>query len=164
MRATIFLISDFVGAYDNYLTWPQAAEMQANGIDMASHTMSHMKLTALSDDELDHQLAGAKTNIEAHLHNKVISLAYPGGVYDQRVMEAAEKAGYQAAFTIKLGRDNDDDRLMAMHRIPLFSGRHSFLRFWLRLKCTQSLMAVQNLKDYLNHTGAAGLAKLIYVP
>ena len=163
-KATIFLITDFVGNNSRYLNWQQVREMDDNGISFASHTVSHIKLTDADDEELSKQLVNSKESLERHLHKEVNSLAYPGGVYDQRVMNAAKQAGYQAAFTINLGRDKTHCGMLTLHRIPIFAGAHSFLHFWLRLKFTQTFMVLQNVKDKLNHFGVGGIAKLIYIP
>ena len=77
LKATIFLISDYIGTYPNYMTWDQAAEMQQSGlIDFESHTLSHEQLDqAPSTEELQKQLMGSKQAIEYHLQKKVEFIA-----------------------------------------------------------------------------------------
>ena len=61
LKGTIFLISDYVSTYPNYLTWAQTEEMQESGlIDFESHTLSHMQLDSTSPEETWNQLDGSK--------------------------------------------------------------------------------------------------------
>ncbi|MDF2565292.1 MAG: polysaccharide deacetylase [Massilibacillus sp.] len=164
--ATIFVISDFVNTYDRYLTWDQIKEMSNKGFSFESHTLSHVTLTNVSDDnDLRKQLTKSKEGLEWRLGKKVEYLAYPCGKYDQRVIDATKDAGYRGAFTINLGRDTTSSTAYYLNRIPIFGGNsHTFARFWLRLKFTQLFTSLQNLKSYLNNEGITFLSGLIYIP
>lgn len=159
--ATVFLITDFVGQNSRYLTWEQVGEMQNAGLVFESHTLSHILLPKCSTEEIRAQLVKSKEAMEWHLGRKAEYLAYPGGVYDQKVVNLTKEAGYRAAFTVDLGRDLKHCELFTLNRIPIFGGPHSFFHFWLRLKFTQAISALQNIKTYL---GATFMAKFIYVP
>lgn len=162
--ATIFLITDFVDANPRYLTWKQIREMRANGFSFGSHTLSHAFLTEVADEELLAQLVKSREAIEWRLGEKVEFLAYPGGKYDQRVINFTKKAGYKAAFTINFGRDQMNCELFTLKRIPVFEGSHTFFRFWLRLKFTQLIGKLQSIKVFLADNGVAGVARFIYIP
>jgi len=163
--ATIFLISDFVSTYENYLTWNQIREMSDNGLSFEGHTLSHIVLPLASDEELSNQLIKSKEAIEWQLGKKVEYLAYPGGYYDPRVIHFVKDAGYRAAFTVNFGRDRANSTLYTLNRIPVFGGRsHTFYRFWLRLKFTQVFGALQNLKIFLLKEGDTSASGLIYIP
>ena len=47
-------------------------------------------------------MVGSKRILEQKLGHPVPFLAYPNGKYDSRVAHAAQKAGYQMAFTERL--------------------------------------------------------------
>ena len=164
--ATIFLISDFVNTYDRYLTWEQIREMTNNGFTFESHTVNHLPLTkAASDEERLTQLIKSKEALEWRLGKKINYLAYPCGAYDQRIIDLTKKAGYSAAFTIKLGRNTTSSTLYSLDRIPIFGGRtHTFLRFWLRLNFTQVFNALENGKKFLLKEGNTSIAAFIYIP
>jgi len=162
--ATVFLITDFVGNNDRYLSWQQVREMKDHGFSFQSHTLSHILLSNASDDEIRSQLIKSREGMEWRLKEKVEYLAYPGGDYDQRTIELAKQAGYRAAFTINLGRDTKNCSLFTLQRIPIFETSHSFLRFKIRLRCTQFLTAMQDLKVTLNNWGACKIASWIYIP
>jgi len=163
--ATIFLITDFVSHYDKYLTWNQINEMSAHGLIFEDHTLSHISLPNASDEEISNQLIKSKEVLEWRLGKKVDYLAYPGGEYDQRVIQLAKDAGYRAAFTVNFGRDKVNSTLYTLNRIPIFGGgANTFLHFRLRLKFTQVFYALQNLKAFLLKEGDTSAAGLIYIP
>lgn len=163
-KATEFLITDFVGHNGRYLTWKQVKEMGDNGFTFASHTLSHLFLGPATDDEILYQLTKSREAIEWRLNQKVEYLAYPGGAYDQRTIELAKQAGYRAAFTINFGRATTEDKLFNLRRIPIFNSTHTLLRFKLRLKFTQIIIAMQECKVILNDWGLAQISKWIYIP
>lgn len=163
--ATIFLITDFVGNYGKYLTWDQIKEMSEQGYSFEDHTLSHISLPNASDEEIRKQLGKSKEALEWRLGKKVDYLAYPGGEYDQRVIQLTKEAGYRAAFTVNFGRDRINSTLYTLNRIPIFgSESHTFLRFWLRLNFTRVFNALQNYKAYLLKEGDTSIAGFIYIP
>jgi peptidoglycan/xylan/chitin deacetylase (PgdA/CDA1 family) len=163
--ATIFLITDFVGNYGRYLTWDQIREMSEQGYSFEDHTLSHISLPNASDEEIRNQLGKSKEALEWRLGKKVEYLAYPGGEYDQRVIQLTKEAGYRAAFTVNFGRDRINSTLYTLNRIPIFgSESHTFLRFWLRLNFTRVFNALQNYKAYLLKEGDTSIAGFIYIP
>lgn len=119
-KATIFVIAGFVGEKQHYLTWEQAREMEAYGISIESHTMTHRSMTELTDDQLKEELTASKAFIEAKLNKKVNYFAYPTGTYNLHIAELARAAGYKAAFTIKYGNTDLGSNLYALERIPIF--------------------------------------------
>ena len=163
--ATIFLITDFVSHYGKYLTWDQIKEMSDNGLTFEDHTLSHISLPKASDEEISKQLVKSKQALEWRIGKKVEYLAYPGGDYDQRVIQLTKAAGYRAAFTVNFGRDMENSTLYTLNRIPIFgAGSHTFFHFWLRLEFTRIFNALQNFKVFLLNRGDPSVAGLIYIP
>ncbi len=163
--ATIFVITDFVSHYPKYLTWNQIKEMSDDGLSFEDHTLSHISLPKASDEEISKQLIKSKEALEWHIGKKVEYLAYPGGEYDQRVIQLTKDAGYRAAFTVNFGRDRVNSIMYTLNRIPIFGGgSHTFMHFWLRLKFTKVFNSLQNLKAYLLKEGDTSAAGLIFIP
>jgi peptidoglycan/xylan/chitin deacetylase (PgdA/CDA1 family) len=73
-------------------------ELQRRGMEIGSHTMTHEDLRLLSDAELDAQLRDSKGALEEVTGRPCRTLAYPYGLYDERVVAAAGRAGYELAF------------------------------------------------------------------
>ncbi len=100
--ATFFVPTAFVGT-KGHATWSQLADMSRAGMAIESHTVRHHDLTTLSDGELLRELADSRAAIKQRLGFDSRILAYPGGRYDWRVIEAARAAGYVASVTVHAG-------------------------------------------------------------
>jgi peptidoglycan/xylan/chitin deacetylase (PgdA/CDA1 family) len=102
---TFFIITDFAGQGE-YMSWDQAAEMAASGMDLESHTLDHPDLSVLSANSLSRQLSESRAILEKKLGKPVRYLSYPAGRYDAAVVRAAEKAGYLGAVTTVYGESH----------------------------------------------------------
>ena len=93
LKGTIFLISDFIGTYPNYMTWAQVDEMQQSGlIDFESHTLSHPELDKIPADQVWHQLDSSKKALEWRLGKPINFIAYPCGSYDEELERMTKPA------------------------------------------------------------------------
>ena len=91
----------------------------------------------------------SKEAIEWRLKKPVTYFAHPGGFYNQQTSQLLKEAGYRAAFTVNLGRVNTDNDVYALKRIPIFATKNGFKNFWLRLKCTQLMIDVGEVKKII---------------
>lgn len=92
------------------LTWEMVAEMQADGHELGSHTLSHPELPKLGDADLAHELAESRSLAAARLGG-CDTIAYPFGSWSPRVARAAAAAGYVNGFTLPYGSQLGADRL-----------------------------------------------------
>jgi peptidoglycan/xylan/chitin deacetylase (PgdA/CDA1 family) len=97
-----------------WMTWDQVKELHAAGMEIGSHTYTHPylnKIVALTWDEqkplLNKEIALSKTVIEEKLGNKVLSIAYPFGLYNARIIASVDAAGYEFGRTIWPGTWQD---------------------------------------------------------
>jgi peptidoglycan/xylan/chitin deacetylase (PgdA/CDA1 family) len=82
------------------MSWSDLRRLADAGWEIGSHTRSHPRLTELDDGALMSELRGSREHCEQQLGARCRSLAYPYGDVDERVVEAAAKAGYEAAGTL----------------------------------------------------------------
>ncbi|SHK45493.1 Peptidoglycan/xylan/chitin deacetylase, PgdA/CDA1 family [Selenomonas ruminantium] len=166
LKGTIFLISDYVSTYPNYLTWTQINEMQDSGlIDFESHTLSHEQLDSTSPEETWNQLAGSKKALEWHLGKEIKFLAYPCGSYDNELQQLVKKAGYQGAFTVNYGLADKGENHYILDRVPIFGcTNHTLLRFKLRLQYTPIFAPLAKLNRDLLANDHTFLARFIPTP
>lgn len=73
------------------------------GITIASHSWSHVNLTALEDGELDLELVRPLQWLRERFDRVVPWLSYPYGRSTPRIQRAAERAGYHAALLLDAG-------------------------------------------------------------
>ncbi len=112
VRSTLFLISSRVeesaeqrsdAPAPQYVTWQEVEEMRGQGVEMQSHTRTHRRLRALSDDEIRAELWDSKRELEARLGAEVSVIAYPFGSASSRVERIAEEVGYQSGHGVEAG-------------------------------------------------------------
>jgi peptidoglycan/xylan/chitin deacetylase (PgdA/CDA1 family) len=89
---------DVPGEAGRLLNAAQARELHDRGMEVASHSRDHAVLTGLDDATLADDLADSKAAVEAITGEPCLTLAYPFGIYDDRVGRAAADAGYELCF------------------------------------------------------------------
>ncbi len=80
-----------------FLTWDEAKEMQAAGMTIGSHTLTHRILAQLPEAEQEHELRASRAILEDRLGTPVRSLAYPVGIttaFTDATRRIARDAGY----------------------------------------------------------------------
>lgn len=120
----------------------QIRQLDRDGFEIFSHTMSHPLLTELDEGRLETELVESKKQLQRIVNHEVVGISYPHGACDARVRNAAEKAGYRIGFTIEpsvVDRDTDDLRIGRFSVSP----RDSLLK--LRLKLSGAYQAVKVL-------------------
>jgi len=115
---TMYVYLTYINTGGKAITWAQLAEMRDAGVDIGSHTVLHADLKVKPkkftpgqaaeaakiipmdyDTWLKYELEHSKEVIEEKLGIKCNTIAYPYGLNNEKVREAAKAAGYEAAFT-----------------------------------------------------------------
>jgi len=78
-------------------------ELIAAGWEIDAHTITHVDLTNVGDDQLWREVRGSRTAIRRMFHVPVDFFCYPSGRYDARVIDAVRRAGYLGATTTNYG-------------------------------------------------------------
>ena len=104
------------------MTWDDLRVLSEQGVEIGSHTLTHSRLTALSDRELDHELRESRALLEEKLGCPCRYIAYPWGQHDERVRRATRAAGYEAAFALRAGADTRDP--YALPRVDIYRKDH----------------------------------------
>jgi peptidoglycan/xylan/chitin deacetylase (PgdA/CDA1 family) len=85
------------------VTWTTLRTLVAAGWEAGSHTVSHSLLTELDDLALRRELEESRATLEREF-GACTSIAYPYGQADERVIEAAATAGYEAGVVLSGNR------------------------------------------------------------
>jgi len=114
--ATLFMVADKVGGRADWLSGNQehaplldADELRAlnaEGLDVGSHTLSHPRLSRLDAAAVKRELSGSKARLEALLQAPVPHFCYPSGDYNEAVRDAVRDAGYRTGLTCIRGAAN----------------------------------------------------------
>jgi peptidoglycan/xylan/chitin deacetylase (PgdA/CDA1 family) len=112
--ATFFVWVRAVGRA-HHMSWDEIRELDAQGMEIGCHTLTHLILPKLkSDEQLRREIVAARDLIAAHLGHPVTSLAYPFGQYDERVVQAARDAGFTSARSTWPGVYHTKDGLLSL--------------------------------------------------
>ena len=93
-------------ALRRFLSWDDAREMKASGMEIGSHTRTHRLLSQLTAEEQFQELSESKAEMEHELGGRVCSFAYPVGTRDAftpLTEELARSAGYSMCFAFHGG-------------------------------------------------------------
>jgi peptidoglycan/xylan/chitin deacetylase (PgdA/CDA1 family) len=101
-KGVAYIVSGFLNSPYN-VTSQQVVDLEDNGIQIASHTVSHVDLTRVSAGELYHQLVDSKIALETLVGHPIVDFCYPSGRFNDAVARAVEAAGYQTATTTQPG-------------------------------------------------------------
>ncbi len=116
MNATIFVISSYMDG-NEYMSPSNIKEMSDYGIDIESHTVSHLRLSELSYEQQFNEIKNSKQAIEKITGKPVISIAYPEGKYNEDTKKAVLEAGYAMGFTIDRGYVGIGDNATLLNRL-----------------------------------------------
>jgi peptidoglycan/xylan/chitin deacetylase (PgdA/CDA1 family) len=102
MHATAYVITGRISGSDSsFLTWPLLRALERRGIEIGSHTVSHVDLTSVTDTTAIQELVRSRLSLEHALHHAVPWLAYPSGRFSAHVETLARRAGYLLAVTTR---------------------------------------------------------------
>lgn len=104
--ATIFLVAEKIGTANDWdksdappplMSIGEILEMRRAGIEFGSHTLSHVSLTSISDDEAQRQVFASRQRLEQELGESVQFFSYPYDQLDAEVASMVAESGYAGA-------------------------------------------------------------------
>lgn len=103
LTATVFIpggiisgekIDDFYST-ENMMSAENIKELSKNGWEIASHSVHHLDLTLLSDEDLLNELNNSKKDLGNLTGKSVKSFSFPYGKCNKKVIEVAKNCGYE---------------------------------------------------------------------
>ena len=128
MRATCFVITDYAGKLNRWdvayggrrfahLAWRDMRAWQGRGIEFASHTATHPRLTRISDIAAYEELDRSRCAIQRELGVRSPAVSYPFGAAGAREERLARETGYCAGFGVARRWSGSG---MAIARMPVY--------------------------------------------
>jgi len=107
----LFIYTDFIRDQGDSLTLDDIKAMQNYGMDLESHTKSHLNLGYVEEKKsakdyarlLPLELSDPVTYIQKEFGVTPTTLAYPYGVYNDDIVNETQRENYQLAFTVNPG-------------------------------------------------------------
>ncbi len=116
MTATFYVYTNGISA-PGYLSEAQLKELQAAGMSVQSHTISHPSLTKLKPEDAKREIEFPKSEIARRLGTPVTSFAYPYGDFDEPVVGMVRAAGYRTGVSTELGLTQTAERILYLRRV-----------------------------------------------
>lgn len=107
---TLFIYPSAISNASYAMTWPELRELRDTGLfDIQSHTWWHPNFNTerrrQSANDFEQfamkQFTHSRELLEHEVGGHVTMLAWPFGIYDDALIALAQRAGYEAAFTIE---------------------------------------------------------------
>jgi peptidoglycan/xylan/chitin deacetylase (PgdA/CDA1 family) len=111
ITATFFITTNKVvaGRSRTSLTWADCADLLAAGMLIGSHSVTHRRLTGLSDAEAREEVVASKQELEQRLGVEVLDFSIPYGLpghdFQERELALIAEAGYRSSLTAFPGRN-----------------------------------------------------------
>jgi len=75
-------------------------------VTFGGHTVSHLRLSCSSEEDIARELHQSKQSIEAWTGRPCLDFSYPNGDYDDASVAAVKSGGYQSAVTSDIGMES----------------------------------------------------------
>lgn len=137
---------------ERVMTGEQLRDIESDDVVMASHTVSHPRMTDLSPSDMRYQLEESKRTLEQELGHPITLFSFPHGACHPELIEMARETGYERVYSItpKLALLTDDEYVTGRVSIGLDDRP---LEFFLKLNGMYSwLPALSALKRRLKGT------------
>ncbi len=106
------------------LSWAQVSELQAGGIEIGAHTVSHPILSTLEPAEQEAEILSSRDRIAEATGITPTTFAYPNGSakdFDRHSVEILARAGFLAACTTRRGSNRPGCDLLTLKRLGIGS-------------------------------------------
>lgn len=117
IKATIFVVSDFLN-HSNNLTDEQLKEIiQSRLVEVGGHTFGHLSLTGLSSFSASKQITDDKAYLEKTFGIRLVSFAYPYGEFNAEVADLVKAAGYHQGVSVVRGAQQSLGNRFFLYRL-----------------------------------------------
>ncbi len=117
VKATAFVISGFVGYPNNMFAW-QIKQLAREGlVEIGAHTVDHAWLKGMQQKELVYEINQSKKTLEYVTGKRIVSFAYPYGVFDVAAIQMLAAAGFTSAVSTIPGADQYQTHRYFLYRL-----------------------------------------------
>ena len=101
-KAIFFIVTDFINR-PGYMSWEQVNKLHDAGMEIGSHSKSHINFSNVEDAVLKAELDYSKKFIEDKIGSYVASFSFPYGSYENIHVEMALESGFLNIFSSRHG-------------------------------------------------------------
>lgn len=114
------------------LALEEARALLGGSLSFGAHSRTHPRLAEIPVEDVEREVAGSKSELEAALGVPVPAFAYPYGSFDDRVRQAVAATGFLGAVSVISGRNRPATDSFALRRIEI-CGTDRLLHFVLAM-------------------------------
>lgn len=141
VKATVYIISGFLDYPNNMDGWQVRELAHAGLVEIGAHTVNHAWLKGMQRKELTYEVNQSKKTLEELTGKRVVSFAYPYGVFDVAAIRELADAGYTSAVSNIPGVDQYQTHRYFLYRLRPGGKTGDSLLSWLsRLTNDQTTM------------------------
>lgn len=119
MKATFFIITDYIDADGWYMNSNMLKEMSNNGMAIENHTSIHIEFTNISREDKASIIKDGMDKLREVVGVESKFICYPVGRYDDETIEVEKELGVKAAVTTEGGISSLSDGLYSLKRLRI---------------------------------------------
>jgi len=97
-----------------FMSWDQIKALDAAGMEIADHTVTHPYLQLLSPAQLAHEVLDGKKKLEAEIGKPVVHFASPFGYTSPELVALLKSAGFETGRTGHMGAYHSESDALAL--------------------------------------------------
>jgi peptidoglycan/xylan/chitin deacetylase (PgdA/CDA1 family) len=140
--AILYIVPNFIGSGKTYwwdndigesklLNWDQLKELgESKLIDFGSHTLNHLDLNSISENELRDEILNSKEMLQNKLGRSIVHFSYPRGIYSKEAVETVKdfyNTGVLIYDGVAINKKITDNDLLKLKRIPVQNSDGKYL-------------------------------------
>lgn len=119
MKATFFIITNYIDADGWYMNSNMLKEMSNNGMGIENHTSIHIEFTNISREDKALIIKDGMNELKEMVGVESNFVCYPVGKYDDETIEVEKELGIKAAVTTENGVTSLSDGLYSLKRLRI---------------------------------------------
>ena len=129
--ATVFVASGLVGKRNSVflnkscMSWDDLAGLEDHGIELGSHTISHVRLAKLSMSDMEEEIVASRTELQKNLGVEIDAFSCPYAFpeadsnFVKAYLKFLDQGGYRCGVTTRIGRASNDESRYLIRRLPI---------------------------------------------
>lgn len=117
IKATVYVVSEFLDKPNYMLTWQLKQIAKSGLIEIGAHTVHHYALKGLEPLLMQYEIEESKKQLENIIKSPIVSFAYPDGSFDDQVIRKVMGAGFRSAVTTIHGLEVNHEDKFSLYRI-----------------------------------------------
>lgn len=117
--AGLYVINQDIGKRGN-VTWEMIKQLHSDGlVEIGAHTVNHLPLGKLRPETAYYQMAKSKELLEQGLQDKIDTIVYPFGSFNENVKKQAKQIGFIGAASVYFGQKPSGVDLYSWRRVMI---------------------------------------------